>query len=151
MPELLLKPQRGHRGYPHAWTPATPPFPFLLIRFKRESGQPQSPRSPLIAFFFMFEASVNLLDPVPSFSGDSASATMLGIDARRGERAFGHRHFATLWLVLVRSFAAAIQHAGIHWNPIERIPMNMDAWSLGRIWLISQTSPNERAFEFGWW
>lgn len=50
-------------------------------------------------FFFMFEASVNLLDPVPSFSGNSASATMLGIDARRGERVFGHRHFATLWLV----------------------------------------------------
>ena len=50
---------------------------------------------------------MNLLDQVPSFSGNSASATLLGIDAWRGERVFGHRHFATLWLVLGTNFTFA--------------------------------------------
>ena len=76
--------------------PLSPSFSFV----SSASPASRSHRGRLPSHFFMFEASVNLLDPVLSFSGNSASATMLGIDARRGERVFGHRHFATLWLVL---------------------------------------------------
>ena len=83
----------------HMRGPQPHPLSPSFSLFSSASPASRSHRGRLPSHFFMFEASVNLLDPVPSFSGNSASATMLGIDAWRGERVFGHQHFATLWLV----------------------------------------------------